>query len=60
MDHGTPKRYHRQKTGITNDANDWAVDIMNNPKYSFALFLRIIIVSLKTNEIVRNLPKLEL
>lgn len=49
-----------KKTGITNDANDWAVDTMHNPKYPLELFLRIITVSLKTNEIVRNLPKLEL
>lgn len=49
-----------KKTGITNDANDWAIDTMNNPKYPLELFLRIITVSLKTNEIVRNLPKLEL
>lgn len=49
-----------KKTGITNDANDWAVDTMNNPKYPLELFLRVITVSLKTNEIVRNLPKLEL
>ncbi|MDI2112133.1 DEAD/DEAH box helicase [Commensalibacter nepenthis] len=49
-----------KKTGITNDANDWAIQTMNNPKYPLELFLRIITVSLKTNEIVRTLPKLKL
>lgn len=49
-----------KKTGITNDANDWAIETMNNPKYPLELFLRVITVSLKTNEIVRSLPKLDI
>lgn len=49
-----------KKTGITNNANDWAIETMNNPKYPLELFLRVITVSLKTMEIVNNLPKLEI
>ena len=48
-----------KKSGIINDANDWANETMNNPKYPLELFLRIITVSLETMKIVRNLPKLE-
>lgn len=49
-----------KKSGIVNDANDWAIETMNNPKYPLELFLRVITVSLETQKIVRNLPKLEL
>ena len=45
-------------SGLINDANDWAKETMNNPKYPLELFLRVITVSLKTREIVKNLPKL--
>lgn len=47
-------------TGIINDANDWAKDTMNNPKYPLELFLRMITVSLETMKIVRSLPPLDL
>lgn len=47
-------------TGITNDANDWANETMDNPRYSLELLLRVINVSLKTNQIVANLPKLQI
>jgi len=47
-------------SGIVNDANDWAVETMGNPRYPLELFLRVITVSLKTQEIVRNLPKLDI
>ena len=46
------------KSGIVNDANDWAKEAIQNPKYPLELFLRVITISLKTNEIVLNLPKL--
>nr|VFJ97480.1 MAG: hypothetical protein BECKLFY1418A_GA0070994_10703 [Candidatus Kentron sp. LFY] len=46
-------------SGIKNDANDWACDTMNNPKYPLELLLRVITVSLRTMEIVDNLPNLE-
>lgn len=48
-----------KKSGIVNDANDWAIETMGNPRYPLELFLRMITVSLRTQEIVRNLPKLE-
>lgn len=47
-------------SGIVNDANDWAIDTMGNPKYPLELFLRLITVSLETMKIVRSLPALVL
>lgn len=47
-------------SGIVNDANDWAIETMNNPKYPLELFLRVITVSLETMRIVRALPNLVL
>ncbi|WP_255520032.1 MULTISPECIES: hypothetical protein [unclassified Commensalibacter] len=49
-----------KKTGITNDANDWAIETMHDPKYPLELFLRVITVSLATSKIVNALPKLKL
>jgi predicted helicase len=46
-------------SGIENDANRYAVETMNNPAYPLELFQRVITVSLRTMEIVRGLPKLE-
>jgi len=46
-------------SGIVNDANDWAIETMRNPKYPLELFQRMVTVSLRTQEIVRSLPKLE-
>jgi predicted helicase len=45
-------------SGITNDANDWAVETMRNPRYPLELLLRVITVSLETTKIVNALPKL--
>ncbi len=45
-------------SGIVNDANDWAVETMNNPKYPLELLLRVITVSLETMKVVNSLPKL--
>ena len=45
-------------SGILNDANDWAVDTMNNPRYPLELFMRVITVSLETMKIVGSLPVL--
>ena len=45
-------------SGIVNDANDWAIETMNNPRYPMELFLRVITVSLETMKIVNGLPKL--
>ena len=47
-------------SGIVNDANDWAIETMNNPKYPLELFLRVITVSLETMKIVRSLPALDI
>lgn len=49
-----------KKSGITNDANDWAIETMGNAKYPLELFLRIITVSLRTQIIVNGLPKLSI
>jgi predicted helicase len=47
-------------SGIVNDANLWATETMNNPKYPLELFLRVITVSLETMKIVEGLPKLDI
>lgn len=47
-------------SGIVNDANDWAIETMGNPKYSLELFQRVVTVSLRTQEIVRKLPELNI
>jgi predicted helicase len=45
-------------SGIINDANNWAMETMHNPRYPLELFQRVIKVSLETMKIVRNLPGL--
>jgi predicted helicase len=47
-------------SGIINDANDWAIETMQNPKYPLELFLRVVTVSLETMKIVNALPKLQI
>jgi predicted helicase len=47
-------------SGIVNDANDWAIETMDNPSYSLELFLRVITVSLETMKIVKALPALDI
>jgi predicted helicase len=47
-------------SGIVNDANLWATETMNNPKYPLELFLRVITVSLETMKIVEGLPNLDI
>ncbi|ENU1227029.1 DEAD/DEAH box helicase [Providencia rettgeri] len=47
-------------SGIVNDANDWAIETMGNPRYPLELFLRVITVSLETQKIVNSLPKLDI
>jgi len=49
-----------KKSEITNDANDWALETMNNARYPLELLLRVINVSLKTQKIVNSLPDLVL
>ena len=47
-------------SGIVNDANDWAIETMNNPRYPLELFQRVVTVSLETMKIVRSLPRLDI
>lgn len=47
-------------SGIVNDANDWAIETMGNPKYPLELFQRVVTVSLETQKIVAGLPKLDI
>ena len=47
-------------SGIVNDANDWAIDTMHNPRYPLELVQRVITVSLETMKIVHALPALNI
>ena len=46
--------------GIVNEANRYAVETMNNPRYPLDLLLRVITVSVETMRIVRSLPSLKI
>ena len=45
-------------SGIVNDANDYANETMNNPRYPLELLARVINISLETMKIVKALPPL--
>ncbi len=45
-------------SGIVKDANAWATETVGDPRYPLSLLLRVITVSLRTQEIVRGLPAL--
>ena len=47
-------------SGIVNDANDYANETVGDPRYPLDLFCRVITVSLKTMEIVKSLPKIDI
>jgi len=47
-------------SGIVNDANDWAVETMGNPRYPLELFQRVVTVSIETMRIIRALPNLDI
>ncbi len=47
-------------SGIVNDANDYAIETMNNPAYPLELLQRVITVSLETMKVVRSLPELNI
>ncbi|CAM5208701.1 hypothetical protein CDEN61S_03787 [Castellaniella denitrificans] len=47
-------------SGIINDANDWAIETMGNPKYPLELFMRVVTVSSETLKIVNALPVLDI
>lgn len=47
-------------SGIVKDANAWATETVDDPRYPLSLLLRVITVSLETLKLVRGLPVLEL
>jgi predicted helicase len=47
-------------SGIVNDANDWAIETMNNARYPLRAIFAGDYVSLETMKIVNGLPKLEI
>jgi predicted helicase len=47
-------------SGITNDANLYATETMQNSKYPLELLLRVCTVSQETNKIVASLPALNI
>ncbi|TAX38142.1 DEAD/DEAH box helicase [Rhizobium leguminosarum] len=47
-------------SGIVNDANDYAIETVGDPKYPLELLQRVITVSLETMRIVRALPPLNI
>jgi len=47
-------------SGIKNDPNDYANNVINDPKYPLLHLQRIITLSLETLKIVKSLPKLNL
>ena len=49
-----------KKSGIENDANDYANETMKNPAYPLELFQRVITVSIETMKIVDSLPELKI
>lgn len=44
-------------SGIINDANEWAIETMGNPRYPLELLLRVITVSIETMRIIHELPQ---
>lgn len=53
-------RREDKASGIVNDANNWAIETIGNPKYPLELFQRVVTVSLETQKIVANLPALDI
>ena len=49
-----------KKSGIVNDANDYANETVGDPRYPLEVFQRVITVSLETMKIVNGLPGLEI
>ena len=47
-------------SGIVKDANAWATETVGDPRYPLSLLLRVITVSLETNQIVASLPPLDI
>ena len=57
---GTTYGLSAKDTGITNDANLYATETINNLKCPLELHLGVITVSQETNKIVEGLPELEI
>ncbi|MEM6406021.1 MAG: type ISP restriction/modification enzyme [Pseudomonadota bacterium] len=49
-----------KKSGITNDANRWATETEGNPRYPLELLLRVITISLRSIDIIKHLPALNI
>ena len=49
-----------KESGIVNDANDYAVETMGDPRYPLELFQRVVTVSLETMKILKSLPGLDI
>ena len=47
-------------SGIVNDANDYAIETINDAAFPLKLLLSVITVSMRTMEIVKALPTLEI
>ncbi|WP_353254946.1 type ISP restriction/modification enzyme, partial [Burkholderia anthina] len=47
-------------SGIVNDANDYAIETMNSPRYPLELFQRVVTVSLETMKVVKSFPRLDI
>ena len=47
-----------KKSGIVNDPNLWCIE-NKNPRYILDLLLSVITLSVKTNELLKKLPKIE-
>lgn len=52
----TVKTY--KKSNITNDANDYAIETMQNPAYPLELLLRVINISVKSLKLIETLPNI--
>lgn len=46
----TISAHDRIASGIVNDANDWAIETMGNPKYPLEPLQRVVMVSLVTQK----------
>ena len=47
-------------TGFINDANDYANDFIKNPAYPLELIQKVITISIESQKLINNLPKLEI
>ena len=52
--------YEFKDSKITHDANDYANEELDNPKYPLELILKIITVSIETLKITKNFPSLDI